>query len=294
MRIGYPCINRSLGCTSNSTFRLRNYTQERMEETVRRNLACLRRILDYNSGKGFLFFRISSDVIPLASHPVCDFDWEGFFKKELRGIGGFIRREGMRISMHPDQFTLLNSPNEDVTERSIRELGYHCRLLDAMRLGLDAKIQIHVGGAYGDKQRAAERFAKRYSCLGKGLRSRLVIENDERLFGFSDCMMIHERTGIPLLFDSFHNESFGGFGTREAMEMAMGTWKRRDGPLMVDYSSQERGSRQGTHAKSIDIRHFRGFLRQAEGLDFDLMLEIKDKEESAGKALALLRKMRGV
>jgi len=291
MRIGYPCINRSIGCTTNSTFRLASYSEERLVGTVANNLACLSRVLRYNTENGLLFFRISSDIVPFASHPVCKYGWMGQFRKEFHAIGAHIRKHKMRISMHPDQFVLLNALDDGIVRRSISELEYHCDVLDAMGLDSTAKIQIHVGGVYGDKKKAMEQFVQRYRLLDKKIKKRLVIENDDRLFCLRDCLAISERTGIPVLFDSFHHSCLNnGEGLREAMKAAARTWKRKDGPLMVDYSSQEKGARKGKHAEQIDIRHFSAFLGGAKrsGVDCDIMLEIKDKEKSALKAKAVL------
>jgi UV DNA damage endonuclease len=289
MKLGYPCINRSIGCTANSTFRLVSYSEELLVRKVSGNLACLRRILEFNAEKRLLFFRISSDIVPFASHPVCEFDWARHFREELRSIGKFVTEHGMRISMHPDQFVLLNSPREGVVERSVAELEYHCQVLDVMGLGPDAKIQIHVGGVYGDKAKATDDFVRGYRKLSQPLRKRLVIENDDRLYSLRDCLEVHRRTRIPVIFDSFHHEQLNeGESRAEAVSMAQRTWGKRDGDLMVDYSSQQKGQRRGKHAESIDLRHFRRFLRDTEGLDFDIMLEIKDKERSALKALRVL------
>ena len=292
MKIGYPCINRGIGCTTNSTFRLASYSDERLVQKVENNLNCLFKILQYNVQKGFHFFRISSDLVPFGSHPVCTFDWAGHFRGQFRKVGEFIEEHDIRISMHPDQFVVINSLKDDVVERSVRELEYHCTVLDEMALDSTAKIQIHVGGAYGDKQAAIERFVDRYKSLGPALRRRLVIENDDRLFSLEDCLVVHEETGIPILFDTFHHQCLNyGESIRLGLEWSGKTWKKRDGIPMVDYSSQQPGHRQGAHAKTIDVPLFKEFLEQIEELDFDLMLEIKDKEKSAIKALRVLRSL---
>lgn len=291
MKIGYPCINRSIGCTANSTFRLASYSDDRLKATIENNLNCLMKILQYNKEKGLYFFRISSDIIPFASHPVCTFDWEKQFKKEFREAGDFIKQNKMRISMHPDQFVLINSPHEDVVIRSIKELDYHCRVLDSMELDSTAKIQIHVGGVYKAKSQAIERFIKRYKTLSSSLKKRLVIENDDRLYSLRDCLEIHAQINLPVLFDTLHHECLNmGETKREAVESALKTWRAEDGILMVDYSSQEKGAKKGKHAESIDIKNFKNFFEEIKGLDFDIMLEIKDKEKSAAHANEWLQK----
>jgi UV DNA damage endonuclease len=193
MHIGYPCINRSIGCTASRTFRLASCTEERMRNTVQENLSCLSRILAYNVRHGMLFFRITSDLVPFASHPVCTFPWQEEFAGGFEKIGKYIRRYGFRISMHPDQFVLLNAPDKGVLQRSIDDLEYQVQVLDLMRLDPSAKVQVHVGGVYGDKPAGIDRFVKQYDLLDTAIRDRLVIENDERLYTLSDCLAIHER-----------------------------------------------------------------------------------------------------
>jgi len=293
MKIGYPCINRGIGCTTNSTFRLASYSDERLVQKVENNLNCLLKILQYNVQKGFYFFRISSDLVPFASHPVCTFDWAGHFSPQLKKIGSFIRKHNLRISMHPDQFVVINSLKDDVVERSVRELEYHCTLLDKMALDSTAKIQIHVGGVYGDKRSAIDRFIERYNSLSKSLKSRLVIENDDRSYSLDDCLSVHEKIGIPIIFDAFHHQCLNNAETlRHALQLSASTWKESDGIPMVDYSSQQRGQRRGSHANTLNIKIFKKFLHETRGLDFDLMLEIKDKETSALKALEVLKEFK--
>ncbi len=134
MRIGYPCINRSIGCTGNRTFRLASYSDRRHLETVQSNISCLARILAWNLAHEILFFRITSDLVPFASHPVCTSGWQNHAADDLAGIGDFISASGIRISMHPDQFIILNSPDPRLTERSISELAYHAEVMDLMDL----------------------------------------------------------------------------------------------------------------------------------------------------------------
>lgn len=292
MRIGYPCINLSLDCRPSRTFRLANLSWERLRETVAGNLACLERIVRWNIEHGLLFFRITSDLIPLASHPDNRFPWDEFFAPDFARIGALIRENKMRISMHPGQHTVLNSPRQAVVDAARRDLEYHVRVLELLELDETAKIQIHLGGLYGDKQAALRRFVQEVERLDPRIRAHLVVENDERLFNFDDCLWVSQETGLPVLLDVFHWEVYldNGHATlREALTAAKATWKPADGLPMVDYSSPLPGGRLGSHAYTLDEAHFCRFLRESYPHDFDLMLEIKDKEQSALRAREIVQ-----
>ncbi len=290
MKIGYPCINRSIGCQADHTFRLKSYSERRLVETVEKNLTCLLKILQYNAQHNLLFFRITSDLVPFASHEINEFKWQRHFRTPFEEIGKFVNDHEMRISMHPDQFTLINSLDPAIFKRSIAELKYHADVLDIMGLDTTAKIQIHVGGAYGDKKKSMKRFVSRYHKTGSAIRKRLVIENDDRSYGAEDCLRIHEETGIPVLFDTFHHEILNNGETIfEALERTRTTWGAKDGIPMVDFSHQKAGAKQGSHTEKIDTRRFRKFLQASQPNDFDIMLEIKDKEKSALKAMRVAR-----
>jgi len=294
MKLGYPCINLSLPCRSSRTFRLASWSEERFIETVKNNLACLLRILEFNAGHGLLLFRITSDLIPFASHYICTVPWQRYFKKEFSAIGSFVTQNRMRLSMHPDQFTLINSVDEAIFARSQRELIYHAEVLDLLTASNTThKIQIHVGGVYDDKEKSIARFIARYKRLPLKIRKRLVIENDDRSYGVADCLRIHNRIGIPVVFDTLHHRVRNeGELLRDVFVKACSTWERNDGVPMVDYSTQDRKKRPGSHAETIDPGEFRQFLTEIRGLDCDVMFEIKDKETSALKAAAILKKYR--
>jgi UV DNA damage endonuclease len=290
MKIGYPCINQGIGCSSGRTFRLASYSDKRLITSVVDNIACLRKILTWNRDHRIGFFRITSDIIPFASHPVCTFPWEEHFQDALEKTGEFIKESGMRISMHPDQFIVLNSPDREVVSRSIAELAYHANVLDGMNLNTTAKIQLHVGGVYKDAQTSIARFIRVYENLDPAIRRRLVIENDDQRFTAAECLQIYEETGIPVLFDVFHHICHNnGEDPVQMVFQTSRTWKQDDGIPMADYSSQHPSKRRGSHTDHIDLGDFQNFLAITQPHDMDIMLEIKDKEISALQAVEIAR-----
>jgi len=293
MKIGYPCVNEAMDCSAANTFRLASYSEERLVAAVATNLACLRRLLAWNVAQGLLFFRMGSGIVPFGSHEINTFPWQTHFGPVFRALGQYVKAQGLRVSFHPDQFVVLNSPTPDIVRRSIAELVYQGSMLDLMGLDGTAKLQIHVGGLYGDRALAISRFAAVYADLPTEVQARVVVENDDRLFSLRDCLHLHERTGVPILFDNFHHECLNhGEPMAEALRLAAATWHPvTDGVPMMDYSSQAPAERKGKHTASLVENMFRGFLAELHGLDVDLMLEIKDKEASALRAVAILREL---
>lgn len=132
MKIGYVSTNYSLDCRADATFRLKSLTETKVLETASSNLNCLKRILAWNVEHGILFFRISSNTIPFASHPKNTTNWRDELRDLLKEIGSYVRNNGIRVSMHPGQYTVINSERREIIEASIKELEYHADLLDLM------------------------------------------------------------------------------------------------------------------------------------------------------------------
>lgn len=282
MKIGYPCINLTLNCRSSRTFRLRNYSEERLIETIENNLSCLAKILEFNCENNIFFFRITSDLIPFASHPIMKLDWQEHFKTKFKEIGVFIKKNSIRITMHPGQYTVLNSKSDKVVKNSIKELKYHIDVLELLGLNSEAKIITHVGGVYGDKKNSINRFIEQHKNLNENIKDHYVIENDETNYQLKDCLLINESTNIPVVLDSYHHYCYNqGETLKRAIKLVTKTWKKNDGIPILHYSSEHPVKGKYRHADEIDINHFRSFLAITNNFNFDLMLEIKNKEKSA-------------
>jgi UV DNA damage endonuclease len=291
IRIGYACINTKLDAP-NRTCRLKNATPEKIFELASANVAALQPILEWNAAHGIELFRITSDLIPFGSHPINTVPWWQILKPEFERLGRFIANKGLRVSMHPGQFTILNSPRAEVVANSVKELEYHTAVLDALEVDNSHKIVIHLGGVYGDKQESLGRFVANCKRLDSRIKARLVIENDERCYTVADALGASKAIGLPVVFDVFHhvwNPSLEALSVRSIIERAAKTWRKRDGRLKIHYSNQWPGGPAGAHSKSINVAKFLRFYDTIRDLDVDIMLEVKDKQQSVLKLLQALR-----
>jgi UV DNA damage endonuclease len=185
----------------------------------------------------------------------------------------------MRLSMHPGQYTVLNSPRRNVTAAAVAELSYHADFLDAMGLATDHKIILHIGGVYGDREKSSQRFSENFRNLPENVQSRLVIENDERYYGVSDVLELCDSLTIPVVFDYLHYQAHGRRPIKDGlMDQVCATWSHRDGPPEMHYSTQRRRSRIGAHADMINPRDFKRFLKILPRCDIDVILEAKGKD----------------
>lgn len=285
IRIGYACINTRLP-SPNRTCRVRNATPSRIIELAGANLAALEAILEWNVNCGIELFRISSEVVPLGSHPVNKVPWRRILARQLSRIGSIIRARGLRVSMHPGQFTVLNSPRREVVASSITELEYHTAFLDALGLDRSHKVVVHMGGIYDDKNQSLKRFIATCRRLDRTVLGRLVIENDERCYSIADALIAAQKIGVPVVFDVFHhrwNPAHESLGLRGIIQSSAATWLTSDGRPKIHYSNQWPGQPKGTHSKTISVQKFRDFYKQIDGLEIDVMLEVKDKERSVLK-----------
>lgn len=287
MKIGYACLTVGVSGTKYQSCTMKNASTDVLLSLIQSNLEVLDKILDYNIQNNIKLFRISSDIIPFGSHPINTVKWWEIFKNQLGEIGRKAVINGIRLSMHPGQYTVLNSIDDTVVERAIEDLRYHTRLLDAMGLGNEHKIVLHVGGIYGDKEAAIKRFIKSYRALDENIRFRLVIENDDRQYTISDVLSIGESEGIPVVFDNLHHQ-VNPDNTRSELEWitaCSGTWKSLDGSQKLHYSQQAVDKRPGSHSLTIDIDGFLDFYKRIARNDLDIMLEVKDKNLSAIKCI---------
>ncbi len=288
MNIGYACLTVGLPYTALKSCILKNASEARLLELISHNLNSLDKIIDYNIKNGIGLFRISSDIIPFGSSSVNSLKWWDIFASQLSNIGKKIRNNGMRVSMHPGQYTVLNSSNEEVVKKTIKDLPYHSQVLESLGLGENHKIVLHIGGIYNDKKQAMKRFIKNYNQLDDSIKRRLVIENDDKSYQISDVLELSSIISVPVVFDNLHNHVNPSDVTKSDyywINECKKTWGEKDGYQKIHYSQQAPLKKSGSHSKTIRINEFIHFHEGLERDDIDIMLEVKDKNLSAVKCI---------
>jgi UV DNA damage endonuclease len=225
-------------------------------------------------------FRVCSHLLPLYTHPEVGYRLEELPNEEeinaaLASVKTIKDNYKLRLSFHPDQFTLLSSPRPEVTSASLKELDYQAML--ASLIGADA-INIHGGGSYGDKRSALGRLAEQASLLTEPVRSRLTLENDDHTYTVKDLLPICERLSIPLVYDVHHHRcNPDGLTLAQATEACLQSWRQLKREPYFHISSPKNGwkGKPKPHADFIDIDDF---PREWKQLDVTIDVEAKAKE----------------
>ena len=290
MKIGYACINMTLqqagGITTNRSMRQKTYNERGLpycSELALQNVKDLVNIIKWNNEMGIKQFRMSSDIFPWMSYynldelpdyeEICDYLY----------VAGSEADGKQRLTFHPGHFNVLGSPNPAVVKKTIKELNQHSQIMDIMGLSNTVynKINIHVGGAYGDKCAALNRWVDNYFLLDHNTQSRLTIENDdkENMFSVKELYKgIYQQCGVPIVFDFYHHKfCTGGLTEQEALELALSTWPKDITPC-THYSE----SRRKEHLdESIRAQAHSDLIYNkipTYGHEFDCVVEAKHKE----------------
>lgn len=296
MNIGYACTPITTNLRTNRRVLLKDFSHTKLDSIIKNNLNDLKGILENNLKNEIFLFRISSDIIPLGSHEINNFNWRKEFNSLLKELGKYIKNNNMRVSMHPGQYTVLNSPNEKTLKKSLRDIEYHCSFLDSLNMDYKNKIIIHIGGVYGDKILAKENFIKGFSKLSESSKKRILIENDEKNFSLDDVLDISSKIHVPVVFDNLHNKCYGdnNYSLSEIYSLISKTWNNNlDGKIKVHYSQQDINRKKGSHSPSISSEEFIKYYKSIKAFDPDIMLEVKDKDISSIKCINIIKELKG-
>ncbi|HUS13901.1 MAG TPA: UV DNA damage repair endonuclease UvsE [Chloroflexia bacterium] len=301
MRLGFACTVLGIDVPAHDARRPQNGPH------LCTSLGYVQQILRYAGAQDIRMYRLSSNIAPYYTDPNRPQFGNQLAEAadDLAATGALARALDIRLSSHPGQYTVLNSPDPAIVAAALRELQYHVDVLDQMGQPPRDKVILHVGGVYGDKPTALARFIARYQDLPAAIRARLVIENDDRLYTVGDVLAIHEATGVPVVFDNLHHalNPTPGLDERAALAACLATWPgghtpkthysdRRTTPTEVRIKGKPprlQPPSRGAHADYVDPAAFAAYIQAARGLpDFDVMFEAKAKDQSVLRVMAYL------
>ena len=290
MRIGYACINMTLqkagGICTNRTMRQKTFNERGLpycSELALQNVKDLVNIIKWNNEMGITQFRMSSQIFPWMSYynlnelhdyeEICDYLY----------MAGDEAGGKQRLTFHPGHFNVLGSPNPTVVNKTIKELNQHSEIMNIMGLSRTHynKINIHIGGAYGDKQATLDRWINNYHKLCFSTQERLTVENDDKASMFSVKELyegIYKKIGVPIVFDFYHHKfCTGGLTEQEALELALSTWPEGIVPL-THYSESRRKEHLDESIKAQAHSDLIYGKIPTYGNTFDVVVEAKHKE----------------
>ncbi|MGL4740918.1 MAG: hypothetical protein ACRC41_08940 [Sarcina sp.] len=294
MKIGYASSPLTINARTNKKVVSKYFSNEDFINSLKINLENLKKILEYNIENDIKLFEISSDILDNAKFFDADEDWTSILKKELNELSTLIQKHSLRITMFPQKFTLLNSPNLEVVEKAIEFLNIHIKFMDALNLDSSNKIFLEVGGIYTNKNAAKERFINVYNTLPHTLKNKLVLINDKKNFSFIDLLEIHKRTkatiSINILYDEVFNNS--NLTLKEKFEKLSETWNLKDEKIIIHYSTQNHTKKKGFIANTINIDEFLDIYPTLKTFSTDICLEFNDKNISVIKCQNIISEIK--
>ncbi|UFU01185.1 UV DNA damage repair endonuclease UvsE [Radiobacillus kanasensis] len=254
---------------------------------------CLR-LLKHNNANGIKFFRMSSRIIPLATHEeLADWDYKAELTPFFQELGGYARKKGMRVGFHPDHFVVLNTPKKEVLKQSIYNLVYHYNMLAAMGEEPVHKCVLHIGGSYGNKEESLERFIENWAKISPRIQNTVILENDDKTFNVEDVLYLSEKLEVPHVFDLHHHAAnHNDSDWTKYWERIVDTWKHSPSPVKIHISSPKSEKQFRAHADYVDSEMFRQFMKEVSGTipQVDCMIEAKQKDAALFKLVEDLKK----
>ncbi|WNC16959.1 UV DNA damage repair endonuclease UvsE [Brevibacillus brevis] len=296
IRLGYACISVNTKNNPNKKTTVAQLNKldsearlKKLRQILQTNFFNLMDILAYNVENRIFLYRLPSEFVPLATHPVAEgWDWASEFSWDFQKAGEFIRKHGIRMTSHPGHFSILNSDKPNVVQSTIEDFRFHSRVFDLFGLDDNSVLVTHVGGISGDKAAALDRFAQNFERLPDTVKRRLVVENDDTSFTMVDVLELCERIGIPMVLDIHHHRCHSeGENWIDYLPRIIRTWGDRTPKFHMSSPRSEKEFR--SHADNIDPDDFVHIVESLSPYNVDVMLECKNKDD----ALLTLRRELG-
>lgn len=297
VRLGYVALSKALDdVTTSSTITYtnyinKNYNTSKLLEITKNNLDSLYEIIKYNVKNNFHFYRLTSKLVPLATHDKIDFDYITPLLDEYKKIGKLINDNNIRVDTHPDQYAVLNSMDSKIVKNTVEILEYHYKIMDA--IGIKDKIIIlHVGSSACGKKASITRFINNFNKLPDHIKKCIAVENDDKVYNIKDVLELCHKINIPMVLDYHHficnNEKED---INDYLKEIIDTW---DGKLpKMHFSSPKSKLKKEfrSHSDYINKECFIKFINilKKQDKDIDIMLEAKAKDDAVSRLVRCLK-----
>lgn len=296
VRLGYVAITKTLdNITSSSSLSYTIYKNlenknECLYEVIKSNLSNLKEIIIYNIKNNIHFYRLSSSMIPLATHNEVNFDYITPYKDLYKEIGNLINKVNMRVDFHPNQYCVLNSMSKSVITNTFEILEYHSKLLNNFKVD-NPLVLLHVGSSAGGKKAAITRFINNFYKLPVEIQNMLALENDDKVFMIEDVLEICEKLSIPCVLDYHHYICNHESDLITLLPRIFNTWKGRIPKIHFSSPKSKLKKEFRSHHDYIFVDDFISFLEilKPYNIDVDIMLEAKAKDEALFKLVRELK-----
>lgn len=293
IRLGYACVPVSINETSSHTITYTNYknlgdgSYVKLDSVIKKNFMSLENILKYNIKNKIYFFRMTSNLLPLASHPLVNFDFFNNYKLYYEKIGSIIKNNNLRVDMHPSAYVVLNSVSKNVVNSTINILKIYQKMY--MYMGIDSKLILHVGSKTDGKEKGLKRFIENFNLLDGDTKKLIAIENDDKSYTALDVLNLCKKLNSSMVLD-YHHYKLNNDGEKieDYIEDIFSTWN--DIPK-IHFSSPKNSKDKRSHNDYINSEDFIEFIEKIKFVnrDFDVMIEAKKKDEALFRLIRELK-----
>ena len=297
VRLGYVALSKALDdVTTSSTITYtnyinKNYNTSKLLEITKNNLDSLYEIIKYNVKNNFHFYRLTSKLVPLATHDKVDFDYITPLLDEYKKIGKLINDNNIRVDTHPDQYAVLNSMDSKIVKNTVEILEYHYKIMDA--LGIKDKIIIlHVGSSACGKKASITRFINNFNKLSDYIKKCIAVENDDKIYNIKDVLELCHKIKVPMVLDYHHficnNE---GENLKDYINDIIETWNGRLAKMHFSSPKSKLKKEFRSHNDYINSDDFINFINliKTQDKDIDIMLEAKAKDDAISRLVRQLK-----
>lgn len=297
IRLGYVALSKAMdNVTTSSTvtytnYLNKNYTVDKLLDITKNNLKNLKEIIIYNVKNNYHFYRLTSKLVPLATHDKVNFDYITPLISEYKKIGKIINDNKIRVDTHPDQYAVLNSMDKRIVTNTFQILEYHYKVLNALNIK-NPIIILHVGSSACGKKASITRFINNFNKLPKHIQKCIAVENDDKVYNIKDVLSLCNKLNIPMVLDYHHyvcnNE---GEKIEDYIEKIINTWKKTTPKFHFSSPKSKLKKEFRSHHDYINSNDFIKFVEilKQYNKDVDIMLEAKAKDDALSRLVRELK-----